>query len=57
MQCLLVLGQCSHLRREVVLVGPFVDDHSTIGAFSDRVHNVAFDAFGYLDLSKLTITK
>ncbi|HZE65650.1 MAG TPA: ABC transporter substrate-binding protein [Sporichthyaceae bacterium] len=30
---------------------------ATIGAFSDRVHNVAFDAFGYLDLSKLTITK
>ncbi|HEY2831947.1 MAG TPA: ABC transporter substrate-binding protein [Sporichthyaceae bacterium] len=30
---------------------------ATVGAFSDRVHNVAFDAFGYLDLSKLTISK
>jgi hypothetical protein len=30
---------------------------ATVGAFSDRMHNVAFDAFGYLDLSKLTVSK
>jgi oligopeptide transport system substrate-binding protein len=30
---------------------------ATIGGFSDRVHNVAFDMFGYLDLAKLTLSK